>query len=436
MKISKLFASTLLFCVTVGNTYATTYTLPPIPGDSVITQYPDGVPLTRADQDETLLDVARRFLLGQTEIVRLNQDVDRWHVKKGEIVRVSNRRILPNTPHEGITLNISEYRMYYYPANQPGVVMSFAHGVGRQDWKTPLGKTSVARKVKDPVWHPPESIRREHAANGDPLPEVVPAGPHNPLGAYALYLNLPGEYRIHGTDIDKIFGIGMQITHGCVRMYPEDIEQLYQTVAVGTPVYMVKQPIKVGWLDNVLYIEAHPDLEGEELTQDQRYAQALELIQKANNNEIPDFDQTILNEALTKLDGDPVALYERLPPLEEVTPALPDPVAAPLPVKSVPVKPVAKPTIAKVVNVKAKPIPKKPALAKLVKSPKTTAVKPVAAKLAKGKASVAKVAPIKSAKTKTPAPKAVIAKQNKPKAVITKQTQNRKGSSSGYHRAT
>ncbi|MFZ2724707.1 MAG: L,D-transpeptidase family protein [Methylococcaceae bacterium] len=308
----------LVLLASVSTAQATTYSMPPN-GDNVITEFSDNMPLTRADQDETLLDVARRFLMGQMEVVRLNQDLDRWHVKQGEIVRISNRRILPDSPHEGITLNISEYRMYYYPKGQSGVVKSFAHGVGRQDWKTPLGKTSVARKVKDPAWHPPESIRREHAANGDPLPEIVPPGPHNPLGAYALYLNLPGEYRIHGTDIDKIYGIGMQITHGCVRMYPEDISELYQTVDVGTPVYIVKQPIKVGWLNNKLYIEAHPDLEGEEMSQDERYALALSLIQKATNSlDLPEFDQATLNKALKDLDGDPVAIYERLPPIGTV----------------------------------------------------------------------------------------------------------------------
>jgi L,D-transpeptidase ErfK/SrfK len=325
MKSRCIVVFSWLCCVNVQDALATAYNLPPIKGDNVITQYKDDVPLTRADQDETLLDVAKRFLLGQMEIVRLNADVDRWHVKKGEVVRLANKRILPDTPHEGITLNISEYRMYYYPANQPGVVMSYAHGVGRQDWKTPLGKTTVGKKVKDPAWHPPESIRREHAANGDPLPEIVPPGPHNPLGAHALYLNLPGEYRIHGTDIDKIFGIGMQITHGCVRMYPEDIEDLYQTVSVGTSVYIVKQPIKVGWLDNVLYIEAHPDLEGEEMSKDARYAMALSLIKKAigssetSTEPLPEFDQKALNDALTKLDGDPAPIYERLPPIDQET---------------------------------------------------------------------------------------------------------------------
>ncbi len=332
MKIRFLFAYALfLSAASINGVKAATLDMPANKGDSVVQSYQDNMSITRSEHDETLLDVARRFSLGQMEIIRVNQNLYRWLVKKGTIVRLPNKRILPEGPRSGIVLNIAEYRMFYYPPaakGKPAQVFSYAHGVGRQDWKTPLGKTTVARKVKDPVWHPPESIRREHAANGDPLPEVVPAGPHNPLGAYALHLALPGEYRIHGTDIDKIFGIGMQITHGCVRMYPEDIEALYNMVKVGTPVYIIKQPIKVGWLDNVLYVEAHPDLEGDEMTQDERYQLALSLITKANNNELPEFDQKKLNDALQNLDGDPVAIYERLPPMEEVpntaAPSAPD----------------------------------------------------------------------------------------------------------------
>ena len=358
MKIRTLFASSLLLLAVIGNAYATTYKLPEISGDRVVASSTGETVTLTVEQDQTLLDVARRFNLGQTEIVTLNPGIDRWLVKKGTVVRLPNRRILPDSPHEGITLNISEYRMYYYPADQPGTVKSFAHGIGRQDWQTPLGRTTVIKKVKDPAWHPPESIRREHAANGDPLPAIIPPGPNNPLGAYALYLNLPGDYRIHGTDVDKIFGIGMQITHGCVRMYPEDIETLYRSVPVGTSVYIVKQPIKVGWLNNTLYVEAHPDLEGEEKTQDQRYAVALALIQKANKGELPEFDQVALNKALKDLDGTPVPLYERLPPLEEEIPALePEPV---------PVVKVTKP--APVVVAKSK----KPGVAAaVIKSPKS-----------------------------------------------------------------
>ena len=341
MKIRTLFACSLLLLSVVSNVYAFTYNLPEIAGDRVVaTSAGDTVSIT-IDHDQTLLDVARHFNLGQTEIVTLNPKLDRWLIKKGTVVRLPNRRILPDTPHEGLTLNISEYRMYYYPADQPGTVRSYAHGIGRQDWQTPLGKTSVVRKVKDPAWHPPESIRREHAAEGDPLPAIVPPGPNNPLGAYALHLALPGEYRIHGTDVDKIYGIGMQITHGCVRMYPEDIEALYNSVPIGTPVYIVKQPIKVGWLNNTLYVEAHPDLEGEEKTQDERYAVALALIQQANNGELPEFDQVALNQALKDLDGTPTPLYERLPPLEEEIPAV-EPTTEPEPVPE-PVAEIPKP---------------------------------------------------------------------------------------------
>jgi len=320
VKISAALAFLILLASLNCAVWASTYDLPANGNDSVITEFDDSFSLTRAEHNETLLDVARRFNLGQTEIVRLNPETDRWHIKKDEVIRLANRRILPDTPRDGITLNIAEYRMYYYPPAEKGKapqVISYAHGIGRQDWKTPLGKTRIVRKVKDPAWHPPESIRREHAANGDPLPAVVPPGPHNPLGAYMMHLDIPGGYLIHGTDIDKIYGIGMQITHGCVRMYPEDIEALYQSVPVGTPVYIVKQPIKVGWLDDTLYIEAHPDLEGETMTRDQRYAAALKLIEKANDQMLPAYDRHALEAALTKLNGEPTPIYKK-PDLNEI----------------------------------------------------------------------------------------------------------------------
>ncbi len=316
MKTLHFFAISALLLLSESSS-ATVYNLPANSRDNVVAEYPNEIAVTRPQQSETLLDVARRFSLGQTEIVRLNQSLDRWLIKPNEVITLPNKRILPDSPRNGITLNIAEYRMYYYPQNS-SKIYSFAHGVGRQDWKTPLGKTSVQKKVKDPVWRPPESIRREHAAQGDPLPEVVPAGIHNPLGAYALYLNLPGDYRIHGTDIDKIYGIGMQITHGCVRMYPEDIDQLYHMVDVGTAVYIVKQPIKVGWLNNVLYVESHPDLEGEETTLEERTATGVTLIQKMSNVQFSDIDQSALHDALEKQTGNPTAIYERVLTEEEI----------------------------------------------------------------------------------------------------------------------
>ena len=387
MKTPHFFAiSALLFLS--QSSFAVVYNVPANSRDNVVAEYPNEIAVTRPKQSETLLDVARRFSLGQTEIVRLNQSLDRWLIKPNDVITLPNKRILPDSPRNGITLNIAEYRMYYYPQNS-SKVYSFAHGVGRQDWKTPLGKTSIQKKVKDPVWRPPESIRREHAAQGDPLPEVVPAGIHNPLGAYALYLNLPGDYRIHGTDIDKIYGIGMQITHGCVRMYPEDIDQLYHMVEVGTPVYIVKQPIKVGWLNNVLYVESHPDLEGEETTLEERIATSVALIEKMNNVQFSDIDQSALHDALEKQTGNPTAIYEHVLTEEEIqaqaiaspVPKLQPPasslVKAAVPVvakkvaelkKTVPIKSADKlktPPVKKVINVK-KVIETKTAKAKAV----------------------------------------------------------------------
>lgn len=277
----------LLLFGMVNSTHAATLLLPNN-GDNIITKYINDLPLTRSEQDETLLDVARRFLIGQNEIVRLNQDMDRWHVKKGEIVRLPNKYILPDTPHNGITLNLPEFRMYVYSRNASEAVMTFANSIGADIQKIPLGKTSIVRKVP----------------NNN--------GPHNSRGAYTLYLDLPGKKSIHGIDIDLIFGIGMQLGDNVAGMYPEDIENLYNAVSPGTPVYIVNQPIKVGWLDNVLYVEALPDLDGHMMTKDERYALALRMIGSINGGELPNFDQSQLNEALTKLDGDPVAIYKKL----------------------------------------------------------------------------------------------------------------------------
>jgi L,D-transpeptidase ErfK/SrfK len=413
MKLRTFLTRTLCVLTITSNAYATTYNLPQTKGDRVVAISPTDIVTITSDHDQTLLDIARRFNIGQTEIVTLNTGLDRWLIKTGTVVRLPNRRILPDSPHVGITLNIAEYRMYYYPADQPGTVRSYSHGVGRQDWQTPLGRTTVAKKVKDPAWHPPESIRREHAANGDFLPETVLPGIHNPLGAYALYLNLPGDYRIHGTDIDKIFGIGMQITHGCVRMYPEDIEALYKSVPIGTPVYIVKQPIKVGWLNNTLYIEAHPDLEGEEKTQDQRYAAALALIEKANNGVVPDFDQVALAQAIKDLDGTPVALYEGLAPeQEELQDVAPE------------IKPVVKQSATKT---------KAPKAASSKKSVQTSAA------TTKKSAAVKKAEPVVASKAKAKVKEAGVASKPAPavkKQVNTNATPKPSSSTGGYYHGT
>ncbi|OGI44884.1 MAG: hypothetical protein A2150_03195 [Candidatus Muproteobacteria bacterium RBG_16_64_11] len=226
---------------------------------------PDGTDLvgeiqtvTVTDEDDSLSDIARRFQVGYEEIVRANPGVDPWLPRAGTVVAVPTQYILPAAPRVGIVLNVPEMRLYYYPPPAAGAratVVTHPVSVGDMDWSTPLGQTRVAAKVARPTWYPPKSIRAEHAADGDPLPAAVPPGPDNPLGDYALRLGFDG-YLIHGTN--KPNGIGMRVTHGCVRLYPGDIEALFRSVPVGTPVRIVDQPYKAGWRDGVLLLESHP----------------------------------------------------------------------------------------------------------------------------------------------------------------------------------
>jgi L,D-transpeptidase ErfK/SrfK len=208
-------------------------------------------------QEDTLLDIGRQFDLGYSEIVNANPDIDPWLPGEGKQVIVPNRFILPDADRKGIVINLAEMRLYYYPRVKKGevkVVITHPIGVGREGWTTPLGKTRIIQKKKDPTWTPPASIHAEHIEKGDPLPKVVPAGPDNPLGAFAMRLGMPG-YLLHGTN--RPYGVGMRVSHGCVRLDPEDIEHLFGIVPLNTPVEIVYQPDKAAIQDGVLFLEAH-----------------------------------------------------------------------------------------------------------------------------------------------------------------------------------
>lgn len=218
-----------------------------------------------AKETDTLVEMGRRYGLGFDEITGANAAVDTWLPGEGTPVLLPLRFILPDATRRGIVINAAEMRLYYYPSPAKGatpIVESYPISIGRSDWSTPLLSTKVVRKAKNPAWYPPASLRLERAREGDPpWPSVVLPGPDNPLGTRALYLGI-GAYLIHGTNEAKANGIGMQVTHGCMRMYPEDIERLFDRVPVGTPVSIVNQHIKLGWDKGVLYIEIHPWLEG------------------------------------------------------------------------------------------------------------------------------------------------------------------------------
>ena len=217
-----------------------------------------------AREDDTLVDIARRHGLGYHDIVRANRGVNVWVPGEGTEVVLPTRFVLPPGPRQGIVLNLPEYRLYYYPEPADGelaYVMTYPISIGRMDWDTPLGATSVISKVRNPSWYTPQSVRDEHAADGRPLPRIVPPGPQNPLGKYAMRLGLPG-YLIHGTN--RPAGVGMRVTHGCIRMFPEDIEFLFPNVDVNTPVRIINEPVKLGWFGNELVMEVHPVLESSE----------------------------------------------------------------------------------------------------------------------------------------------------------------------------
>jgi len=240
--------------------HATTYSLSSV--DALM--FGDNETITAFNED-TLPDLARRYSLGYEEIQRANPGVDVWLPGEGTNILLPGQRLLPPGVHEGIVVNLPEHRLYYYPKVKKGetpYVITYPVSIGKMDWNTPLGKTRIVDKRKNPLWYPPESVRKEHAERGDPLPTVVKAGPDNPLGAFAMRLAItPGAYLIHGTN--NPIAVGMAITHGCIRMYPEDIEALFPLVPVNTPVWLVNEPVKVARVNGQVWLEVHPPVDAE-----------------------------------------------------------------------------------------------------------------------------------------------------------------------------
>ena len=240
----------------VGAARAEIYELPP-DGYDVI----GAMSTVTARAEDTLIDIARRHGLGYQDIVRANPDVNVWVPGLGTEVLLPTQYVLPPGERRGVILNLAEYRLYYFPdvqEDETAYVMTYPISIGRMDWETPLGKTTVISKVRNPSWYVPQSVLAEHAADGDPLPRIVPPGPDNPLGKYAMRLGLPG-YLIHGTN--RPAGVGMRVTHGCIRMFPEDIEFLFGKVDLKTPVRIINEPVKMGWAGDELVMEVHPILE-------------------------------------------------------------------------------------------------------------------------------------------------------------------------------
>jgi len=269
---------------------------------------------TEARHEDTLIDIAREHNLGYDEIVNANPGVDPWLPGAGVRIELAKHRVLPMAERRGIVINLPEHRLYYFPAAKSGDetgVYSYPVSIGKMDWRTPLGTTKIVQKVKDPPWYPPQSVRDEHAKNGDILPAVVPAGPDNPLGRFAMRLGIPGgAYLLHGTN--RPAGIGMQVTHGCMRLYPEDIEALFGMAGVGTPVTIVNQPFKVGWQGGQLWVEVHPALK-EDVVEPPTLTDLTRLVVDATREALVPVDWSAVQRAYAESRGIPVPVTVAAP---------------------------------------------------------------------------------------------------------------------------
>lgn len=267
-------------------------------------------------EGDTLVDLARQHNVGYEEIRMANPEVSIWAPFPGTEVTIPNRHILPDAEREGIVINLSEMRLYYYSA--PGMVESYPISVGRDGFATPVGVTRTTVKVKDPHWSPPRSMRAEAAARGEPPPAVVPPGPDNPLGRHAILLGIP-SYLIHGTNQPD--GVGMRVSRGCIRMFPEDIESLYERVPSGTRVNIIDQPFKAGWAaDGSLYAQSFPPLEENEGSFEP-LLNAMETVARVFGDERPPVDYARLRQLVEQPDGLIVSLLHAANP----TPPTPAP---------------------------------------------------------------------------------------------------------------
>ena len=296
--------------------------------------------------DNTFSSLAREFGLGYDELVAANPGVDPWLPGESTPVLLPTQYVLPEGPRRGLVLNLAAKRLFYFPEvaeGEPVQVITYPVGIGRVGWETPLGEAKVVAKAIDPTWYVPWSVRQEHAAAGDPLPSVVPPGPDNPLGRHVLQLDMPG-YLIHGTN--KPYGVGMRVSHGCVRLYPENIELLYSMVGVGEGVRIVNEPLLIGRLNGEFYLESHAPLEDDAIAPEERLEKVLSSVRNESGAFVEEAEQgharALASEALgvpvRVLAGDAYEVYSRarivrntvepdpeMPTLAEVRALLDDP---------------------------------------------------------------------------------------------------------------
>lgn len=305
MKIKQILLSASLLISAVYAQKNIEYKMP-APGNDVIGE----IRYVTPNKHESLADLTIRYEMGYEELKWANPGINPWLLNEQRPILLPLQFILPEGKRSGIVSNIPEMRTYYFLKDSDTVYV-YPVGVGRMDWKTPLGSWSITRKQENPAWYPPASIRREHEEMGrGTLPGVVPAGPDNPLGTRVLRLSLP-SYLLHGTNEQT--GIGMRVTHGCMRFYPQHIEQLYDIVPTNTLVTFLNEPVKFGFLDNDLLIEVHPPLDEDNLSVADLKAKALSQLERyLNDHPNTSVNYDLVNLAVEQQSGVPIIIGQKI----------------------------------------------------------------------------------------------------------------------------
>jgi L,D-transpeptidase ErfK/SrfK len=257
----------------------------------------------RLQKGDTLPDIARHFSLGINTVSAANPGIDIWVPETGRRILLPLSFILPDTPRKGIVINLAAMRLFYFkPDGNLLAVSTYPVGVGTTERPTPMGRMYVSRKKLRPTWYVPASIAEDHRKKGDPLPAKVPPGPLNPLGEHALYLSKSG-YLVHGTN--KPASVGLRATNGCIRLYPEDIQRLFETTPVKTRVKIVNQPYLIGRRDGIVYMEVHTPFEESGTTELKKAYAKLRTLEK-KSGEVLDWKK--VKEEVAEARGIPVPI--------------------------------------------------------------------------------------------------------------------------------
>lgn len=303
IKISSVVAIMTLMATTQA--FATAYTVPPT-SESLV----GNVQYTDTSAEDTTAKIGQRYDIGYGAIQSANPHIDVTKaLDYGTKLQIPTQHLLPNQPREGIVVNLPEMRMYYYPQGS-GKVLTYPVGIGKIGKTIPITKTAITRKVKDPVWIPPQDIREFNLEQGIVLPRIMPAGPDNPLGPYAIYMGIP-TYLIHSTIFPE--SVGKRASFGCLRMFESDIQEFFPSINKGVPVVIINEPTKVGWQNNRLFVESHKPLEEHNGAYDATLPGMVHIVSNATDDSEALVDWQMLYYLAQERDGVPHEVAIKLP---------------------------------------------------------------------------------------------------------------------------